>query len=84
MEVNGQLHTQAALSLESLRRPLKRRLGGGDRANLEAVERGKNFLPVPGIEPPLLGHPPHLRTARGRLWASGGTTLHILTLARWE
>jgi hypothetical protein len=51
MEVNGQLHTPAALPQgKNLRHPLGRRLGGPQSRSGHGVKE-KNSQPPPGIEP---------------------------------
>jgi hypothetical protein len=54
MEVSGQLHSPAALTpgKESLV-PLDRRLGG-TQSRCEGGNEGKNFQPLPGLEPPII------------------------------
>jgi len=48
MEVIGQLHASAALSLgNNLRYPLERRVGGPHRAGLDAVTKRKNSVITP-------------------------------------
>jgi hypothetical protein len=60
MEVSGHLHILVTLC-PGERNPSTYRIEDrvGPRVDLYALEKKKNFLPLPGIEPRFLGSPAH-------------------------